>query len=295
MGQKTTSGQRRFLHNLREKMRTRYHIVLYREGETQEAGQFPVTLRTVLAVAGALCILLVGVAIALFMFTPLKEWAPGYTDPTLREELIFNTMRLDSLERELAVRDRYFAVLQAITRGEDNGRDDSLNSITQSGRMDFSDSRAFAPSTEDSILRAQVEADEMLVFESDLQQERQDAIDLMTFMTPAPGSVTGKFLPENRRFGLRIETTSNAVVATLGGTVTLAVPMATDTCIVRIQHANDLISSYKIAGEPSVETGSRVATGDTVLLATGRAPHTLQFELWYRGAPVDPEKYLILP
>ena len=154
MGQKTTSGQKRFLHNLREKLRTRYHIVLYREGETQEAGQFPVTLRTVLAVAGALCILLVGVAIALFMFTPLREWAPGYTDPTLREELIFNTMRLDSLERELAVRDRYFAVLQAITRGEDNGRDDSLNSITQSGRLDFSDSQAFAPSAEDSILRA---------------------------------------------------------------------------------------------------------------------------------------------
>ena len=245
--------------------------------------------------AGALCILLVGVAILLFMFTPLREWAPGYTDPTLREDLIFNTMRLDSLERELAVRDQYFAVLKAITRGEDNGYDDSLNSITSAGRMDFSDGQAFAPSAEDSVLRAQVEAEEMLVYETDLLQERQDAIDLMTFMTPAEGGIIAGFQPDNRQFGIRLATSSDAVVATLGGTVTLAAPMSADTCIVQIQHTNDLVSSYKTAGKLSVETGTRIATGDTILLTTGRAPHRLQFELWYRGAPVNPEKYLLLP
>ena len=294
MGQKTSSGLKRRLQHLRDKMRTRYHIVLYREGDSQEAGRFPVTLRTVLALAGALCILLIGAAIALFMFTPLREWAPGYTDPTLREDLMFNVIRLDSLERELMLRDRYFAVLQSITRGEDNGRDDSLNSITHQGRMDFTDGPAFAPSAEDSALRAQVEAEEMLVFESDLLQERQDAIDLMTFMAPAPGSVTAGFRPEDRQFGIRMNTTSGAVIATLDGTVTLAASMSADTCIVRIQHAGDLVSSYKASGKPAVAAGEKVAAGDTVLVTAGRAPHTLQFELWYRGAPVNPEKYLLL-
>ena len=51
---------------------------------------------------------------SLIAFTNIREFIPGYPDVTMRRDILLNAIRLDSLERELALRDHYFENLTAI-------------------------------------------------------------------------------------------------------------------------------------------------------------------------------------
>lgn len=139
--------------SLFSRLKRRYRIVLYNEESFDEVGHLHVNSISVLAIVGAICILLIVGSMALVMFTPLKEMVPGYPDASIKQSLIRATMRLDSLESEIAIRDQYFEVLQAITRGEDTLDIDTL-AIPNTSRPELS----FERSKADSLMRIEVES-----------------------------------------------------------------------------------------------------------------------------------------
>ncbi len=63
------------------------------------------------------CFLLFGEPATLISFTNLREFIPGYPDVTMRRNILMSAIRLDSLDRELKLRDKYFDNLNSIITG----------------------------------------------------------------------------------------------------------------------------------------------------------------------------------
>jgi hypothetical protein len=100
-----------------QRLRNRYRMVIMNDDTYEEV----VTLRlSRLSVYIALCtvfVLLVGLTVALLVFTPLRYYVPGYGSGSDRKELITLKIQVDSLEKEMGYRDQYLENIQNVLKG----------------------------------------------------------------------------------------------------------------------------------------------------------------------------------
>jgi murein DD-endopeptidase MepM/ murein hydrolase activator NlpD len=85
------------------------------------------------------------------------------------------------------------------------------------------------------------------------------------------------------------------VMAVAGGVVTYSGPRSGYGNMVEINHGNGYVTRYAHNEQNLVAPGDRIQPGQKIALmgATGRATGpNLHFEVWLRGRPVDPVKYI---
>jgi len=232
---------------------------------------------------------------ALISFTNLREFIPGYPDVEMRRNILMSAIRLDSLEREIMVRDKYFANLNAIISGDVVPR--NYANVDTTGAIA---NVTFTKSAEDSALRARIETEERYSISPTLPASQPVAtLAGLHFYQPVRGIVSGKFDPRTHHYGTDIVTRPKSPVASvLDGTVILTGWTMETGYIISIQHTNDLISVYKHNSSLMKETGDIVRAGESIsvvgdsgeLYTSG--PH-LHLEIWYNGTPLDPEKHII--
>ena len=231
----------------------------------------------------------------LISFTNLREFIPGYPDVTMRRNILMSAIRLDSLDRELKLRDKYFDNLNAIITGTQSG---VIPSQTDTSR--FYKSINFSTSSKDSVLRAHVENEERFNLTlGPSATESASGLATLHFFPPVKGIVSGKYDVRTKHFGTDIATNSKALVsAVLDGTVIFTGWTMETGFVIEIQHQNNIISVYKHNAGLLKETGELVRAGDPIsvvgdsgeLYTSG--PH-LHFEIWYKGSPLDPEKHIL--
>jgi murein DD-endopeptidase MepM/ murein hydrolase activator NlpD len=268
-------------------------MVLLNEDTFEEVGNMRLTRLNLIALVGIVLILLVTITYILIAFTNIREWIPGYPDATMRQHIRTNAMKLDSLEHEQSVRDQYFDNLNQIISG---GKPEMYLNDT-SGMIDSRDIN-FIRSTNDSILRQQVEAEEQfrLSVLDDNQVNKQ--LHDLHFFTPVNGIITGAFNPADSHFGVDLVAEPDEVVkAALDGTVTMSTWTLETGYVIQIQHDYKIITAYKHNASLFKAVGEKVAAGDAIAivgnsgeLTTG--PH-LHFELWHDGIPLDPADYIV--
>jgi len=81
-----------------------------------------------LSVYIALCtvfVVLVGLTVALIVFTPLKYYIPGYGSQSERREMTDMKMRVDSLEQQIRYRDLYWDNVKKVLTGNANATIDT--------------------------------------------------------------------------------------------------------------------------------------------------------------------------
>jgi murein DD-endopeptidase MepM/ murein hydrolase activator NlpD len=278
---------------LLKKLTNKYRMVLLNEDTFEEVGNMRLTRLNLIALVGILLILLVSITYALIAFTSIRELIPGYPDATMRQQIRTNAMKLDSLENEQTVRDQYFENLNRIISGEIPEM--YLNDT--SGMVD-SHNISFIRSSNDSILRQQVEAEEQFRLSAlDDNQGSRNLTD-MQFFPPVKGIITGAFSPADGHFGVDLVAGPNEVVkAVLDGTVTMSTWTLETGYVIQIQHDYELISVYKHNASLFKTVGEKVAAGDAIAivgnsgeLTTG--PH-LHFELWHDRVPLNPVDYIV--
>jgi murein DD-endopeptidase MepM/ murein hydrolase activator NlpD len=232
----------------------------------------------------------------LISFTNLREFIPGYPDVKMRRNILMSAIRLDSLERELKLRDKYFSNLNAIILG--NTPSESIS------RQDSSRNYkaiSFNTSANDSLLRANVENEEKynLSPRPSTTFESVSSLANLHFFSPVKGIVSGRYDVRTRHFGTDIVTKPKALVAAvLDGTVIFTGWTMETGFVIQVQHPNNIVSIYKHNANLLKETGDLVHAGDAIsvvgdsgeLYTSG--PH-LHFEVWYKGSPLDPEKHIV--
>lgn len=275
--------------------RDKYRFSVTNDTTFEEVWRIRITQYNGFLLITSLIFFIIGATTALIAFTNLREFIPGYPDVTMRRNILVSAIRLDSLEKELALRDKYFANLSAIIAGNQPVDIYTLRDTTRNYA-----SITFRNSPEDSVLRTQVENEERYNLTlGPVTPESVTSLAGLHFFPPVKGIVSGKFDPVAKHFGTDIVTKPKSPVsAALDGTVIFTGWTMETGFVIELQHSNNIVSVYKHNAALLKETGEMVRTGEAIAVVGSSGelytsgPH-LHFEIWYKGSPLDPEKHII--
>jgi len=275
--------------------RDKYRFSVTNDTTFEEVWRIRLTQYNGFLLIAFLVFFIIGATTSLIAFTNLREFIPGYPDVTMRRNILVNAIRLDSLEKELALRDQYFENLSAIIAG-----DKPLGALTLRDSSRDYNSITFRTSPEDSALRTQVEtADKYSLTLGPVTPESVASLAGLHFFPPVKGIVSGKFDPRSKHFGTDIVTKPKSPVnAALNGTVIFTGWTRETGYVIEVQHSNNIVSVYKHNVSLLKETGDLVRTGEAIAIVGDSGeiytsgPH-LHFEIWYKGSPLDPERHII--
>lgn len=230
-------------------------------------------------------------AATVIVFTPLRNYLPGYMNSEVREQVVLNALRADSLQQVVARQNLYIMNIRDIFAG--TVRVDTVQSI-DSLTILRSDSLMERTRQEEEF-RKQYEEKER--YNLTAVDSNKDASGLI-FYRPTRGMMSSGFNPEAKHFGIDIAANPNeSVLATLDGTVILSTYTAETGYVIQIQHGQNFVSVYKHCSSLLKKEGDSVKGGEAIALVgnTGEkttGPH-LHFELWHRGRAIDPSKYIV--
>jgi len=275
--------------------RDKYRFAVSNDTTFEEVWRIKLTKYNAFLLFTFLVFFLIGSTTALIAFTNLREFIPGYPDVTMRRNILSAAIRLDSLERELDQRDKYFYNLNAIISGNKPVDISSLIDTTRNYN-----SISFRDSPEDSALRSQVEREDRYNLSlGRSSNEPATSFAGLHFFPPVRGIVSGKFDPRLKHFGTDLVTRPKSPVsAALDGTVIFTGWTFETGYVIEVQHSNNIVSVYKHNSDLLKEVGDMVRTGEAIGIVGDSGerftsgPH-LHFEIWYKGTPLDPEKHII--
>lgn len=277
-----------------KKLRNRYRLIIFNDTTFAEKFSYRLSLLNVYSLISIFIFICLLLGFAITFFTPLKNFIPGY-DQNIRQQIITNNIKLDSLEIESKKKDIFIKRLKEIISGDDivEIKNTTDNQTNNAPTRNTSKSK----STEDSLLRNYVEQEEKFNLSYNTSQDKFDLTSLYLY-PPTKGLVIGQMDLQQKHYGIDIATKKNAeVTAVLDGTVVFSEWTLETGFVIQIQHSNNLVSFYKHNAELLKKSGDEVNAGDVIAfignsgeLSTG--PH-LHFELWYNGSPINPEDYIV--
>lgn len=283
----TKKWRRAFWKNFRFK----YKLTITNENTLEEIVDLHVSKLNGLSVLLTILAILFLIASCIVAFTPLRNYLPGYVNSEVRSQIVRNALRVDSLQQVLDRQNLYILNIQDIFSGKvrmDSVRTmDSLLTTRQDTLMERT--------KREEEFRRQYEENEKYNLTS--IASRPDVSGLILYR-PTRGMISDHFDVEKKHFGTDIAANSNeSILATMDGTIVLSSYTTETGYLIIMQHSQDLISVYKHCGSLLRKEGERVKGGEAIALVgnTGTlstGPH-LHFELWYKGRPVDSEKYIV--
>lgn len=284
---KTRRGRKAFWHNIKFK----YKLTIINENTLEEVVGIHVSKLNGLSVLLSACTVIFLIAAAIIAFTPLRNYLPGYMNSEVRSQIVANALRADSLQAALERQSRYVMNIQDILSGQVKA--DTVQSIDSLTNLRAE--KLMERSKKEEEFRKQYEEKER--YNLTAVTDVRDAAGLI-FYRPLRGVMSAGFNPEKRHFGIDLTASPNeSILAALDGTVIMAAYTAEWGYVIQIQHPQNFISVYKHCGSLMKREGEQVKGREVIALVgksteDGDQPH-LHFELWHRGNPTNPEKYVV--
>ena len=231
-------GRKAFWRNIKFK----YKLTVINENTLEEVIGIHVSKLNGFSVLLAACTVIFLLAAIIIVFTPLRNYLPGYMNSEVRSQVVTNALKADSLVEALERQNRYIMNIQDIFSGKvDVDTVQSIDSLT-------------TIRTEELMNRSKEEDDFRRKYE---ERERAAAVagtddhtlpDLL-FFRPTRGMVVKDFAPSRHHYGVDMAASvDESVLAALDGTVMLVVQTADSGVLIQIQHEQNFISVYKHCG-----------------------------------------------
>lgn len=270
-------------------LNARHNLIIQNEENFSEKATYKFTYAKVIFLGFIVFMLLLTVAFYL-VNTVLKQWFdPRYTSQQNRIELVEMRRSLDSLEIELDERDNYIQNIKRILSGEP---DEPVEESTSVPVQAETPNERFAEI--DSSFKSEFETGgDFLINAVDENLELRE----IYFFSPITGYISAPFNPLEDHYGIDVVAKKDEPIKSIAdGTVVFADWTQNDGYVIAVQHGQNLISIYKHNSSLAKELGAIITAGDIVAIIgnTGErtsGPH-LHFELWYDGAPVNPEEFI---
>jgi hypothetical protein len=161
---KTTKKSRQ--KKLTTKLLHKYRLVVLNEDTFEERFAMKLTRLNVFIYGSLFALLLIGFTTVFIAFTPIREYIPGYTSPTLQKQAIALEQKTDSLMRVTKMNERFMASIKDVLSGQTSSETINKDSIYAAVASEV-DPQNLNPSQADSILRNKVEnEDKYNLFES---------------------------------------------------------------------------------------------------------------------------------
>lgn len=275
---------------IKKKLLHKYRLVVLNEDTFEERFSFKLNRLNVFVFSTVFAVLVIAVTTVIIAFTPLREYIPGYSSTSLKQEATYLAYKTDSLQQELIINEQYLASIRKVLTGDVKTVDFNKDSIIQAAKIDASDVN-LTPSKEDSLLREKVAREDKynpLIENEDLS---------VVLFAPVKGTISQSYDVEEKHYAVDIVTVKDAPVkAVADGTVIFAGWTPDTGYVMIIEHNNSLLSAYKHNASLNKEQGELVSAGEVIAIVgnTGElttGPH-LHFELWSDGHPIDPTNFI---
>ena len=106
-------------------LRSRYRLVIMNDDTYEEVVTFKLSRLSVYVVLSSIFVILVGLTVALIVFTPLKQYLPGYGSLNARRELQALKLKTDSLEQSMNYKDQYLVNIKRVLTGDVKEKSDT--------------------------------------------------------------------------------------------------------------------------------------------------------------------------
>lgn len=280
----------------RNKLMRRYRLTIHNENKLDNILGFYVSPFWVIVSLFISSLLVIGTIYLIFAFTPVAEYLPGHISDRTRERLVNFALTIDSLKEEVDKHKRYTSNIKNILEGniiygDTTALPDSLPNYNNSPIETTPLEQQFADNFE-----------EREKYSLTSQATSVGALQGINFYRPTRGVVTKGFDPKNGHYGVDIvESPDENVVAIWDGTVIMSDYTANDGYTLIIQHNEELVTVYRSCHSLIKSVGDKVVAGEAIATlnnsvsdneVTANNKPFLHLELWHRGRPLDPVKYI---
>ncbi|GBU07834.1 peptidase M23 [Bacteroidales bacterium] len=286
------AGKARKKSNFWKKMRFKYKLSFLNENTLEEVFSFRMSrLEAFLSIA-FFTVLMITLTSIVIINTPIRNYLPGYLETEVRQSMVNNALRADSLTMAMESQMLYMNNLGSILRG-----DMEIDSVYALQKIDKEDIKSLEKSPETKKILDKYAEEEKYNLTVLSSNASTDIPENTMFFRPVKGIVSSHFDAAERHFGTDIAAAEkSSVLATLKGTVVYAGFDANTGYNIQLQHKNGMISIYKHNAVLLKKIGQEVNAGEVIALVgntgTLSTGSHLHFELWYKGSPVDPEEFI---
>ncbi|MDR3219037.1 MAG: M23 family metallopeptidase [Dysgonamonadaceae bacterium] len=273
-----------------KRIRFKYKLSFLNENTLEEVFSFRLSRLSGFLALVVFAALLIALTSVVIIKTPIRNYLPGYMASEIRQEMIDNSLKTDSLEQHLHIQSKYLDNIRAILRGDMKVDEiPKIDSLRDNANVDLEKSKTTA-----KFIRNFEEEEKYNLNALNTNANRPDII---MFFRPVNGLISSAFSLKEKHYGIDIATTpKSSVVSTTKGTVIYTGFDANAGYVIQIQHQNGYVSVYKHNASLLKRQGDEVNGGETIALAGSTGNYStgdhLHFELWYKGKPVDPKEYI---
>ena len=270
----------------------KYNLILLNESTLEEVFRVKTSKLTFSLALGIFTLVSFTLLSIIIFVTPIKHMLPGYADVSVREDVLIEAQRIDSLEYITKSNDRQLLIIKNIIA--DNIKYDSIHSIDSTDVERWNKLPLVAGHIESEFVKQYEEENAFNVGYDDNASQKEDAI---VFIAPAVGSITQHFTP-NENNAITIACPANTpILSPQDGHIILANYHPIDGYTIVIQHTNGYISIFHQLGEKLCNIGSEVKVGEAIAFAGSKnnkkQDSLIQYELWLNGLCINPEDYIV--
>lgn len=279
--------------NFKKQLRIKYRLVIL--NDTTYAENFSLRLSPLgfIILIASITIIMTTIVTTTIVFTPLREYIPGYGNIDDRKNLIYLMNKTDSLGNVLTAKDWYLNNLINVFAGKVDERPakPAKDSTGKYAKVNTD------PGESDKKLRQDIENDRVESTNTKMGLGKINEISHFLFYSPVKGVITTSFNLVDSHYGTDIVAKENEIIkATLDGRVTFASYTLEDGFVIHVQHSHNLLSVYKHNSSISKKTGDYVSAGEPIAIIGNTGENSsdthLHFELWYNGIAINPQDYI---
>ncbi len=277
-----------------QKLRDKYRLVVLNDKTFEEKASVRLSLLKVFIALSIAIVLFASAIGSLIVFTPLREYIPGYADVSMRRDLVALFQTVDSLETSVRQRDALLGNIRQVINGE-AGTETPDSFPTPDVGMRYGTDILDIAAPFDSLLRLQMER-ENVELRLGAQSDNRRFLGV-TFFRPVEGQLVRRYAPDERVYGVGLVLSrEEGIKATLDGSVIYNGFSFGEQHVICIQHASNLVSWYKQMNQSLKNVGDYVRAGEVIGIsggvASGTRPVQFEFQLWYNGISLDPAAYI---
>ncbi len=286
-----------------ERLKHTYRLVVMKDESFEEVGSYRLTRLNIYLLLSTLVVATAFFVLLFIVFTPVKQWIPGYGDVNLRDDAEALANKIEELEEINNANQTYIQSVQRIF---------ASNFETEDGIPEI-DTANIVPDSllnlerieEDEELRNAVETDELIKVPEELENDIENKfspnrgvpLEQLYLIAPIKGEISNGFRQDKGHYGVDILAPKNTPIKSIMDGVVIQSDWTMETGkTIAVQHPNNVVSIYKHNSALLKKVGDTVTSGEAVAIIgnTGTlssGPH-LHFELWSQGKAVDPVDYI---
>lgn len=241
----------------------------------------------VITLAGILIAIFTAINFLLIAYTPLKQYIPGYGSANSRKELVELKLKTEKLEDQIAANEKYNSNLKNILKDKIKiaKLQDDIQKVNIDSNMLTNLSRneaKFISDIEKGLKNAEL-------YDNLRYKNQNNILKTLHLNQVSEQPIAQKYSKTNTTITYQALADAPIYSALDGKIISIEQNSTNNTYTVLVQHANDLISKYKNINTIKYKIANFVEAG--AVLGKSDDKNNPQYELWYKGSPINPEKY----